>query len=182
MFHSNTERLIDYWRASKGAGGAPTRASIDPCAFPSLMPQLFIVGRKGPGAFAFRLVGGLVDDLHGGKLGGTDPMTLWADPYRTSLQLALEAIRRRPEPLVVTAEGRAGGGQTLGLEVMFAPLTGPGGDIDRFLGLYQPKTLVAALLGQPIRALSMRAAATPRGMDGESPRLRLASLNGRQIA
>jgi len=182
MFHSNTERLIDHWRSRKGAAPAPARSSIDPCAIPSLMPQLFILGRKGPGAYAFRLVGGLVEDLHGGKLGGTDPMTLWIETYRTSLQLALEAIRRQPEPLVVTAEGRVGGGQTLGLEITFAPLTGPGGDIDRFLGLYQPKTLVAALLGQPIRLLSMRAAATARSADGESPRLRLAALNGRQIA
>jgi hypothetical protein len=182
MFHSNTERLIDYWRSRKGEAPAPSRASIDPCEFPSLMPQLFILGRAGPGAYAFRLVGGLVEDLHGGKLGGTDPLTLWAETYRTSLQLALEAIRRQPEPLVVTAEGRAGGGQTLALEVTFAPLTGPGGDIDRFLGLYQPQTLVAALLGQPIKLLSMRAAATPRAMDAEAPRLRLAAVNGRQLA
>ena len=181
MFHSNTERLIDYWRARKGAAPAPARASIDPCEIPSLMPQLFILGRNGPGAYAFRLVGGLVEELHGAKLGGTDPLALWAETYRTSLQLALEAIRRQPEPLVVTAEGRAGG-QTLGLEITFAPLTGPGGDIDRFLGLYQPKTRVAALLGQPISLMSLRAAAMPRVLEGGSPRPRLAVLNGRQIA
>jgi hypothetical protein len=182
MFHSNTERLIDYWRSRKGAAPAPARASIDPCEVPSLMPQLFILGRNGPGGYAFRLVGGLVEDLHGAKLSGTDPVTLWAEPYRPSLRLALEAICRQPEPLVVTAEGRAGGGQTLGVEITFAPLTGPGGDIDRFLGLYQPKTMVAALRRQPIKLMSMRAAATPRAADGESPRLMLASINGRQIA
>jgi hypothetical protein len=182
MFHPNTERLIDYWRAQKGALAAPTRASIDPTAFPALLPQIFILGRRCPGQYVFRLVGGLVDDLHGGRLGGTDPMSLWAETYRTALQLALEAIRRHPEPLVVTAEARAAGGQTLGLEVGFAPLTSAGGEIDRMLGLYQPKSPVAALLGQPIERLTVRAVATPRAAECDLPRLRLAAVNGRQLA
>ncbi len=146
------------------------------------MPQLSHPWAQRRRLYRFRLVGGLVEDLHGGRLGGTDPVALWAAPYRASLRLALEAIRRRPEALVVTAEGRAGGGQTLGLEIAFAPLIGPGADIDRFLGLYQPKTPVVALRGQSIELLCMRAAATPRVAEGESPRLRLAAVNGRQIA
>ena len=64
MFHSNTELLIDYWRAQKGLRRAPVRASINPGEFASLLPQVFILGRVRPGSYAFRLIGGLVEDDH----------------------------------------------------------------------------------------------------------------------
>jgi hypothetical protein len=182
MFHSNTERLIDYWRDRKGARAAPTRASIDPGEFPALMPQIFILGRTGPGQYVFRLAGGLVEDLHGGRLGGVDALGLWAETYRTPLQLALEAVRRQPEPFVVAAEARAPRGETLGLEITFAPLTSASGEIDRIIGLYQPTTPVASLLGQPIKVLIVRGVTTARPGEGELPRLRLAAIDGRQIA
>src|SRR5665213_971425 len=137
MFHSNTELLIDYWREQKGSLRAPPRARINPVDFASLLPQIFILGRPRPGQYGFRLVGGLVGDLHGGHLSAADPIKLWAPAYRASLQLALEAICRQPEPLVIAAEGRAFGGQTLGLEITLAPLTGPKGEVDRLIGLYQ---------------------------------------------
>jgi hypothetical protein len=182
MFHANTDLLIDYWLARRSANAAPARADIDPAAFPTLLPQVFILGRKRPGQYAFRLVGGLVDDLHGGGLNGCDPLGLWAPGYRTSLQLALEAIRRQPEPLVITAEGRSRQGKTIALEVTLAPLTGASGEADRMLGLYQPTTPVAALQGQALDVLTIRAIAAARNANGEFPRLRLAAVDGRQIA
>jgi hypothetical protein len=145
------------------------------------MPQVFILGRQRAGEYGFRLVGGLVDDLHGGRVGGLDPLRLWAAPYRTSLQLAFEAIRRQPEPLVITAEARAAGGQTMTLEIMLAPLAGAAGDIDRLLGLYQPLTPVAALMGQRIESLVVRGIA-PAGAGEPFPRLKLAAVNGRRVA
>jgi hypothetical protein len=182
MFHSNTELLIDYWRMQKGSLRAPPRARINPADFPSLLPQVFILGRLRPGQYGFRLVGGLVDDLHGGHLGATDPMRLWAVAYRAPLQMALEATYRQPEPLVITAEGRAAGGQTLGLEVMMAPLTAPSGAIDRLIGLYQPTTPVAALMGQVIETLVIRNITAAGSASAAFPRLKLAAMNGRQIA
>ena len=182
MFHSNTEQLIEYWRSHKSANAAPARASIDPGEFPALAPQVFILGRASAGRYVFRLAGGLVEDLHGVRLGGVDALSLWAETYRTSLQLALEAVRRAPEPLVVTAEARAPRGEMLGLEITFAPLMSAGGEIDRVFGLYQPKTPVAALQGQPIQALTVRGVATARPGDADLPRLRLAAVDGRQIA
>jgi hypothetical protein len=182
MFHSNTELLIDHWRAQKGLRAAPARASINPAAFPALMPQVFILGRTRPGEYNFRLVGGFVDDLHGGHLNVIDPLKLWAAAYRTSLQLALEAVRRQPEPLVIACEGRTRGGQTVGLEIMLAPLAGPKGEIDRLLGLYQPTTPMAALLGQPVEALLIRAITTAGTAAADFPRLKLAAIDGRQIA
>ncbi len=182
MFHSNTELLIDYWRERKGLDRAPARARINPADFASLLPQIFILGRLRPGQYGFRLVGGLVDDLHGGHLGATDPLKLWAPAYRASLQLALDAVCRQPEPLVIAAEGRARAGQTLGLEITLAPLTGPKGDIDRLIGLYQPTTPAAALMGQAIGTLVIRNITAAGSAGAVFPRLKLAAMNGRQIA
>jgi hypothetical protein len=182
MFHSNTELLIDYWRERKGLLRAPTRASINPVDFASLLPQVFILGRLRPGQYGFRLAGGLVDDLHGGSLSTADPIKLWAPAYRASLQLALEAVCRQPEPLVIAAEGRAPGGQAIKLEIVLAPLTGPKNDVDRLIGLYQPTTPTVALMGQPIESLAIRNI-TAAGHAGVAfPRLKLAAMNGRQIA
>jgi hypothetical protein len=182
MFHLNTELLIDYWRARKGSGRAPARASINPAEFPSLLPQVFILGRQRPGQYAFRLVGGLVDELHGGRLGSADPLKLWAPAYRTALQLALEAVRRQPEPLVIAAEARTATGLTLNLEITLAPLTGPSGEIDRLIGLYQPLTPVAVLKGQPIETLVVRNITAAGSVGAEFPRLKLAAVDGRQLA
>ncbi len=182
MFHSNTELLIDYWREQKGLARAPARASINPADFASLLPQVFILGRLRPGQYGFRLVGGLVDDLHGGHLGATDPIKLWAPAYRASLQLALEAVRRQPEPLVIASQARARGGQALDLEITLAPLTGPSGDIDRLIGLYQPTMPTAALMGHPIETLMIRNITAAGSAGAAFPRLKLAAMDGRRIA
>jgi hypothetical protein len=182
MFHSNTELLIDYWRQRKGSQIAPARASINPADLPSILPQLFILGRLRPGQYAFRLVGGLVDDLHGGHLGGLDPLRLWKAPYRTALQLALEAARRQPEPLVMTCDGASFDAGGVALEITIAPLLGPSGEVDRMIGLYQPLSAVAALRGQPIETLAIRSIVQAGRADETFPRLKLATINGRQIA
>ncbi|HEX4196849.1 MAG TPA: PAS domain-containing protein [Caulobacteraceae bacterium] len=182
VFHSNTELLIDYWRERKGTDRAPPRARINPADFATLLPQVFILGRLRPGQYGFRLVGGLVDDLHGGHLNVADPIRLWAPAYRASLQLALEAVLRQPEPLVIAAEARARGGQALRLEITLAPLAGPDGQIERLIGLYQPITPVAALMGQPIETLVIRNITSAGSAAAAFPRLKLAAMNGRHIA
>jgi len=181
MFHSNTELLIDYWRATKGDAPLPARADVDPAAFASLLPQVFIAGRRGSGVYPLRLIGEFVIDLHARGLRGEDLSQLWARGHRIELQLALEQALGRCEPVVISSEGATDAGASLRLEVLFAPLAGPGGDADRFLGLYQPTSAVAHLRGRPVRELLIRAVG---GADARSlpPRLRLAAVDGRRLA
>ena len=180
MFHSNIELLIDYWRARRGDAALPARNDIDPADFAPLLPQVFMAGRRGSGVYPLRLVGEFVIDLHGRGLRGEDAARLWSPGHRLELQLALEKGVRLPEPVVISAEGATDEGAELRLEVLFAPLAGPDGEADRFLGLYQPTSALAALRDRPIRELMIRAVggtdATP------APRLRLAALHGRRIA
>jgi hypothetical protein len=181
MFHSTTQRLIDYWRSCCFDGAAPLRSSIDPGAFSELMPQAFILGRTFTGVYPVRLAGGFVTELHGKDLRRLNGLSLWTERDRSRLQGALEETRRRPEPLVATAEGMSDAGQ-LGLEVVLAPLVGPEGEVDRFLGLYQPLGITARLRGRPVTALSLRALQRAGAANEATPRLRLATLDGRHVA
>jgi hypothetical protein len=181
MFHSNTEQLIDYWHSRRGAEETPARAAINPIDFAPLLPQVFMLGRHGPGQYRVRLGGGFLSDLHGRELRHTDFLRLWDPLSRTPLQLALEAVRRHPEPLVIEAEARAGEG-AMRMEVLIAPLRGPSGSIDRLIGLYQPVTPAAALNGAIVRGLSIRNISTTAEAGDQFPRLRLAAIDGRQIA
>lgn len=179
MFHPNTERLIDYWRSCKGPGLAPARASIDPGAFTALLPQVFILGRTAPGLYPFRLSGGFVAGLHGRELRGQQALPLWTHTDRPLIQSALELARRGGEPVVVSAEVRARGVPPLLMEVMVAPLTGKGGEADRYIGLYQPTASIQQLDDRPAYELAVRSIA---GAVDDMPRLRLAAVHGQRIA
>jgi hypothetical protein len=180
MFHSNTERLIEYWRAQKIGAGSPLRSAIDPTELSSLLPQVFILGRLGPARCVFRLAGGLLADLHQSDLRQQDWLGLWEHADRMRLATALETARRRAEPIVVVTEARTAGGRKAKLEIPMAPLRGADGQPDRFIGLYQPTSPLVALLGEPIHALAaLRISAAGQTLE---PYLKLAAVDGRRVA
>jgi hypothetical protein len=180
MAHPNTERLTEYWRARAGHRPAPTRADIDPMSFVDILPQTLIVGRREAGDLPFRLVGGLIAQLHRRDLRGVNLLSLFAAGDRAALRLATEQIHRRPEPLTIEGQIRAEGvGGPVGLEMVLLPLVGATGEIDRFLGLYQPLGMTARLMGRTVTELKV---SNLSRSGEEGPRLRLAALDGRRIA
>lgn len=182
MFHPSTQRLIDYWRDRKGDALAPARADINPGDFADLLPQVFIVGREHLGRMPFRLTGGFLTDLHARDLRGEDLLSLWALSHRLELKSSLEIARRRRQPVVATADIRAHGVPSVGMEVLFAPLRGASGETDRFLGIYQPVAMMQRLEGRPAYELGVRQIQS-LGIDNqEGAQLRLATLDGRRIA
>jgi hypothetical protein len=185
MSHSNTEQLIDYWRSRAEPGVAPPRASIDPSELTHLLPQIFILRRQAPRQFNFRLVGGLVADLHGRDLREEPFLRIWDPDDRADLSLALEASRRQAEPIVIECLGESHTGARVEMEILLAPLTSADGEVDRLLGFYQPLTPVAALTGRPIAALSLgriRVFGDGRSQAAATfPHLRLATLDGRHV-
>ncbi len=181
MFHSNTERLIDYWRDRKLDRLSPVRSAIDPCDITELLPQVFILGRKAPGEHRFRLAGGLVGDLHKADLRGVDFATLWAPGDRPRLTAAMEAARRAAEPLAITAVARSDIGTTVRIEVLLAPLRADTAPFDRCLGLYQPLAPLAPLHARPIIELGLIRFASSDQREA-APRLRLAAVDGQRIA
>ncbi len=181
MVHPNTERLTEYWRARRGESPLPRRADIDPMAFHQLLPQTFIVGRSDQGLYPFRLVGGMIADLCQSDLRGRCLLELWRPSDRWQLKSALEFARRRPEPVVVNADVLADGAPSLGMEILLAPMTGPTGEADRFLGHMQPAAPLSRLLGRPVQSLAIAAIARSDGGE-EAPSLKLAAVDGRRIA
>lgn len=182
MFHSNTERLVDYWRTCRGADALPRRTSVDPGAFADLLPQVFILGREGPGRYRFRLSGGFVADLHGRELKGEHGLPLWVSIDRARVQAALELCRTSADPIVINAKVTGPGMESFPMEVLAAPLAGPDGEVDRFLGLYQPTGLVQRLEEDVHRQLAVSNVVSTGSSAELEPRLRLAVINGRQIA
>ena len=179
MLHSNTERLIDYWRERKRGAFSPARTSIDPTELSGLLPQVFILGRMAPGRFVFRLAGGLVSQVHSRDLRRVDFLELWGAEDRPRLAAALEAARRGCEPVVAVVEARSLRGAAR-IELSLAPLLADTAPQDRVLGLYQPLEPLAPLNDMPAE-LSLRhiASASERSAP---PRLRLAAIDGRLIA
>jgi hypothetical protein len=181
MFHANTLKLVEYWTARALPGRAPSRAAIEPGDFRQLMPQTFILGRDGKGQYPMRLTGGLIADLHRRDLRGLNGLHLWSERDRLRMQTALEDIRRRPEPLVAVAEALADGA-SLPVEILLAPLTAHDGGPDRYLGLYQPLSMVARLQGRPVLELAVRSLHRAGAADEAMPHIRLAAIGGRRIA
>lgn len=179
MLHSNTERLIDYWRERKRGAFSPPRSAIDPSELSGLLPQVFILGRTAPGRFAIRLAGGLVTQIHARDLRRMDVLDLWAAEDRPRLAAALEAARRACEPVVTVAEARSPRG-AVQVEVCFAPLLADTQPLDRVIGIYQPLESIDALRDLPAD-LSLRHIASAAERIAP-PRLRLAAVDGRLIA
>ncbi|RAK56414.1 PAS domain-containing protein [Phenylobacterium deserti] len=181
MYHANTQKLIDYWASRASPGRAPSRSAIQPADFRQLMPQTFILGREDKGQYPVRLAGGFVADLHRRDLRAVNGLHLWSERDRLRLQTALEEARRRPEPLVAVVEALADGA-SLPMEVLFAPLTAHDGGPDRYLGLYQPLSMVTRLQGLPVLELSVRSLRRPGAANEAASHLRLAAVGGRRIA
>jgi hypothetical protein len=179
MFHSNTERLIDYWRDRKCGRKAPLRAEIDPKDFADLVPQALILGRNAPGQFLVRLAGGLVGELHQRDLRRLDFLQLWSPRDRPGLATTLEAARRSAEPVVLIAEAAAADGPAARIEILLLPLRAARAPEDRLFGLYQPLTPKTILRGQPVGELKLlRVCASD---ESGLPSLRLAAVNGRRL-
>jgi hypothetical protein len=92
--------------------------------------------------------------------------------------MLLGAALTHAAPMALRAEGHNEYALAIELEVLFAPLTGPSGAPDRFLGLYQP--LRAGWLGS-FGQLSILAV-NGLARSAEPSGLRLAAVDGRRIA
>lgn len=156
----------------------PARTSVDPTDFVAVAPRTFIVARDTNGEFAFRLAGEQLIDLHDRPLRRKSLEKVWRLAHRRRLSSLLRAALGAGEPMVISAEAWSADAAHLRLEILFLPLSGPDGAADRFLGLYQPIT--GACRG-PIGELALLAAYGVAD-ETEEPHLRLATLDGRQIA
>ena len=178
MFHPNTQKLIETWRARRSGHALPARASLSPIDLGPILPQIFMLGHED-GAEVFRLCGGLIADLYGRDLRGASLASLWSPQERPLAMDALARARNAAAPVVVTVDAEAPNGERIGVELCLAPLTGPDGAANRTLGLFQPISMVGRLMGQRIVNLSLRGAVV--AVEAR-PKLKLVALNGLRVA
>lgn len=183
MFHANTEKLIATWRAHRDGRRLPARTDLSPIDLGALLPQVFMLGREADGGELFRLCGGLIADLHGRELRGSSFYELWSKLDRPGVAAALARSRSGAHPVVITADASTERGDAVGVELCLAPLTGPTGEVDRTIGLYQPISTVARLMGAPIKRFDVRAVTpAPEAETPVWPKLRLVVDNTRRVA
>jgi hypothetical protein len=179
VFHSNTQRLIDTWRALRPKDAAPRRSDFDPCALPGLLPQLFLLGDGAD--LPVRLSGGLVEDLFGRTLRGETFLALWRPESRAAVRCAARVCQRGCEPAVIHAEGLTETGVSAGFELMLAPLANRAGDLDRILGLVQSITPLVRLHGEQLSEFGHKLTVFAGGeADASEPLLRHAAVDGRE--
>jgi hypothetical protein len=180
MFHSNTQKLIDTWRAHREGRRLPARADLSPIDLGPLLPQVFLLGQED-GEEVFRLSGGLITDLYGRDLRGSTFSALWSS-YECGLAVgALGRARAGAAPVVITVDAEAASGERIGVEICLAPLTGPDGAANRTLGLFQPISMVGRLMGQRVKTLAWRGVVMAADAAAE-PRLKLVAMNGLRVA
>lgn len=177
MAHSNTERLMAYWRQRRGDRRLPRRSDIDPTGFARLASSAFLAGFERDGDLRFRLAGEDVIELHGRPLAGRSLSSFWTPGHRGRVLKLARLALHAAQPLVILAAAEGSDGAEAHLEVLIAPLTGPDGSADRFLGLYQ---LTSGVHPAPLRSLVI-VGADASAISGRAP-LRLAAVDGLRIA
>ncbi len=182
MFHPNTQTLINTWLQHRDGRRLPARTDLSPIDLGPLLPQVFMLGREPDGEEVFRLCGGLMADLHGRDLRASSFYALWSKLDRPQIAAALARSRSGAAPTVVTVDAFNDRGESIGVELCLAPLTGPSGEADRTLGLYQPISTVARLTGAPVKSLAIRSVMLVADPEPAFPRLRLVVDNGRRVA
>lgn len=175
MFHSGAQRLIEVWRALPDAGRIPARAALDPALFGAVLPQVFLLA-EADGEIRFVLAGEQAERLFGPTARGRPWSRPWS-PSSRALAISIPArARREARPVVLLAE-RGASDRTA--EIAIAPLRGPGGGVDRWVGLAQETGARAAGSADESAPLRLR-----RVVDAGPPHpaLSLAAVDGRRIA
>lgn len=172
MFHPDTQLLIDQWAAlADGAGaasGVPARAAVDPAAFGGRLPRVFVAERLEDD-IRFRLAGGWIEDLHGGPLKGRSVLALWSPASQPLARAALNQCVHQTRPVVIV---NSVGSRGAVVEVVVAPLGGPSGAVDRYLGLIAPSATLALAKDESrllTARLSVAAEARPRVLTHLAP-------------
>lgn len=179
MFHPDTQFLIDHWRRLAHRrtvrAGVPDRAALRPDDLGPRLPRAFMIGLDEDG-MTVRLAGGWIEAFHDRPLRGQPFASLWRSGSEGLASGAVFQSIREARPVVLIA---AAGARPTGIELVFTPLRGASGAIDRVLGLYAPSATLT-LAKDESRLLTARLSLGV-GEPGR-PALSLAAVHGRRVA
>ncbi len=196
MKHRNSHFAVGYWSRLRNGQSAPDQADIDPRSLKSLLPFVFLLDARTSEGPVFRLAGTSLCQRYGGELRGRNFLAHWDPSSRARIAELLPQALAECVPVCLTSVGATEGCRMVEIETVLLPITFGSNVSERFLGVAQVLTDVAALSGCYISFERLVAASlihegqTPLPLDplhkpdgshapGRVPHLRLVASNPR---
>ncbi len=160
MKHKKTVKLYNYWNELRGNLPAPRRSALDPQLISGLLGDLFILERKSPVEYFFRLAGTRLCSAYGRELRGQSLTRFWPECDRESIETLLYSITEDATAAVVGIQAQSAAGNHLPLEMLLLPLFQDNGKLTRVLGGLVPLESaywigVDPLVRQSVRSLRL---------------------------
>lgn len=134
MQQQTVRQLYAYWDTIRNGRIAPRRAEIEPSRIAGLLCETFIVERRGPLHFRFRLAGTRICDQFGRELRGLDILSPWSNEDRKALASLLRTIVDDGAVGNGTFTARTETGREAAFEIVLLPVIHGGSTINRILG------------------------------------------------
>ena len=129
-----SRELYAYWDALRAGRSAPERNDIEPGAIRGVLADTFVLDFDPLGGFPFRIAGSRANALFGTELRGLSFLELWREADRHTIRAVLQRVANDAEPIVLRAEARPPGLDTLQIETILLPLRHHGSTHSRILG------------------------------------------------
>jgi hypothetical protein len=128
-------RFAAYWCACRGGMPMPRLADMDPVGMPWALSTVFVLKRRGDGAFAYHLVGEDMVDRLGGGLRGKTAFDVFEPGYAAwTEERWQQAAAERSACFVRTHHLTKGEIPVTASRVLF-PLAGDGDGVDLLIGV-----------------------------------------------
>lgn len=150
MRHPNTRAIAEYWDSLRDGRDAPARDDLSPAELSSLLGHVFILQRVDAQHAVFRLAGTELCALYQREFREHNFLSLWRGADRLHMTALLAAAAIAPGPGVVLTAAETIDGRKVKAEIFIAPLAGKTGEVDRYLGLFQPLSGADELGGRPL--------------------------------
>ncbi|HHK74482.1 MAG TPA: PAS domain-containing protein [Rhizobiales bacterium] len=150
MKHKKTIELYQYWNKLRGSNAAPKRCDLDPHDIPGLLGDLFILERKTPVRYTFRLAGTRMCAAFGQELRQLEFNSMWKDQDRESIESVLHTITEDASTAILGVQGIGVGGHSLPLEILLLPLYQTAGKLNRIVGIFLPLKSAYWVGNQPL--------------------------------
>lgn len=127
--------LERYWRSLQGHNRLPQRTDVNPAQIDAALPHSFILERVAPGVTRMRVAGQQLNAYLGMEARGM-PLSTFFDPAaREKLRALVDQVFDRPALVDIAVESPRGLTRPrLTGRMIFLPLAGPDGTVNRALG------------------------------------------------
>ena len=138
MKNQTSEALYKYWNKVRGDRIAPMRLELDPGSIAPILRNVFILERRGPTHYHFRLAGTSLCAYLGGELRGRSFTALWQRRDHEALVAMLYSITENACGGTAQFTGVARGERAVPMEMVLLPLMRENGSLDRIVGTMAP--------------------------------------------